>query len=136
MFRSLTRLAGAALTSAGLLSVLAAFLTAQAPARAPVPVLAGAAILVVGGTPAGVAAAVAAARQGQDVTLVARRPVLGGILTDAMMDQWDFNLAPAARPCRAGCSARSTPRWATRSPPPPPRRCSARWSRASRASGS
>lgn len=51
-------------------------------------------ILVVGGTPAGVAAAVAAAREGQAVTLVAGRPVLGGILSDAMMDQWDLNLAP------------------------------------------
>ena len=51
-------------------------------------------VLVVGGTPAGVAAAVAAARQGADVTLVASRPQLGGILTDAMMDQWDLNLAP------------------------------------------
>ncbi len=102
MFRSLTRLAGAALTSVGLLSVLAAFLTAQAPAPAPAPVLAGAAILVGGGTPAGIAAAVAAARRGQDVTLVARRPVLGGILTDAMMDQWDFNLAPGGASVQGG----------------------------------
>jgi hypothetical protein len=46
----------------------------------------------VGGTPAGVAAAVAAARRGENVALVARRPVLGGVLTDAMMDQWDLNL--------------------------------------------
>lgn len=51
-------------------------------------------VLVVGGTPAGVAAAVAAARHGEDVTLVAARPVLGGVLTDATMDQWDLNLAP------------------------------------------
>jgi hypothetical protein len=50
-------------------------------------------VLVVGGTPAGVAAAVAAARRGANVTLVARRPVLGGVLTDAMMNQWDLNLA-------------------------------------------
>jgi NADPH-dependent 2,4-dienoyl-CoA reductase/sulfur reductase-like enzyme len=51
-------------------------------------------VLVVGGSPAGVAAAVAAARRGEDVTLVAQRPVLGGVLTDATMDQWDLNLAP------------------------------------------
>jgi hypothetical protein len=104
MFRRLARLLGAALTSVGLLSVLAAFLTAQAPVPAPAvtPVSNGPAILVVGGTPAGVAAAVAAARQGQDVTLVARRPVLGGILTDAMMDQWDFNLAPDGSPVQGG----------------------------------
>jgi FAD dependent oxidoreductase len=51
-------------------------------------------VLVVGGTPAGVAAALAAARRGDDVTLVAERPVFGGVLTDATMDQWDLNLAP------------------------------------------
>jgi len=51
-------------------------------------------LLVVGGTPAGVAAAVAAARDGVDTTLVAKGPELGGILTDAMMDQWDLNVAP------------------------------------------
>ena len=55
---------------------------------------AGIDVLVIGGTPAGVAAAVAAARRGQNVTLVAGRPVLGGVLTDATMDQWDLNLAP------------------------------------------
>ncbi len=62
--------------------------------RLPALAQAGPAILVVGGTPAGVAAAVAAARAGADVTLVARRPELGGILTDGMMDQWDLNVAP------------------------------------------
>jgi FAD dependent oxidoreductase len=51
-------------------------------------------VLVVGGTPAGVAAAVAAARHGENVTLVATRPVFGGVMTDATMDQWDLNLAP------------------------------------------
>jgi hypothetical protein len=51
-------------------------------------------LLVVGGTPAGVAAALAAARRGENVTLVAQRPVFGGVLTDATMDQWDLNLAP------------------------------------------
>ncbi len=51
-------------------------------------------VLVVGGTPAGVAAAVAAARRGENVVLVARRAVLGGVLTDAMMDQWDLNMSP------------------------------------------
>jgi FAD dependent oxidoreductase len=78
------RFAGAALVCALLCSLLVA--PAAAQAQGPV--------LVVGGTPAGVAAAVAAARHGAEVTLVARRDVLGGILTDAMMDQWDFNSAP------------------------------------------
>jgi hypothetical protein len=51
-------------------------------------------VLVVGGTPAGVAAAVAAARSGDTVTLVSQHSRLGGVLTDATMDQWDLNLAP------------------------------------------
>ncbi len=59
-------------------------------------------LLVVGGTPAGVAAAVSAARGGEDVTLVAQRPVLGGVLTDATMDQWDLNLAPGGTPVEGG----------------------------------
>jgi hypothetical protein len=59
-------------------------------------------VLVIGGTPAGVAAAVAAARRGESVTLVAGRPVLGGVLTDATMDQWDLNLAPSGAPVEGG----------------------------------
>lgn len=62
----------------------------------------GPGVLVVGGTPAGVAAAVAAARYGEDVTLVAQRPQLGGVLTDALMDQWDLNLAPDGTPVQGG----------------------------------
>jgi hypothetical protein len=60
------------------------------------------AVLVVGGTPAGVAAAVAAARRGEDVTLVAAGPLLGGVLTDAVMDQWDLNVAPDGVPVESG----------------------------------
>ncbi len=59
-------------------------------------------VLVVGGTPAGVAAAVAAARHGENVTLVAQRPQLGGVLTDATMDQWDLNVAPDGTPVEGG----------------------------------
>jgi hypothetical protein len=59
-------------------------------------------VLVVGGTPAGVAAALAAARLGDDVTLVAQRPVFGGVLTDATMDQWDLNLAPDGAQIQGG----------------------------------
>jgi NADPH-dependent 2,4-dienoyl-CoA reductase/sulfur reductase-like enzyme len=55
-------------------------------------------VLVVGGTPAGVAAAVAAARGGARVTLVSAAEDLGGVLSDAMMDQWDLNLAPDGSP--------------------------------------
>ncbi|GAC1578259.1 MAG: hypothetical protein NVS3B7_11840 [Candidatus Elarobacter sp.] len=59
-------------------------------------------VLVVGGTPAGVAAAVAAARRGADVTLIARGHVLGGVLADAMMDQWDLNVAPGGGAIQGG----------------------------------
>jgi hypothetical protein len=59
-------------------------------------------ILVVGGTPAGVAAAVAAARRGKQVELVAKHARLGGILTDAMMDQWDLNLSHDGAPVEGG----------------------------------
>jgi hypothetical protein len=59
-------------------------------------------VLVVGGTPAGFAAAIAAARRGENVTLVALRPVFGGVLTDATMDQWDLNLAPDGGQIEAG----------------------------------
>jgi hypothetical protein len=69
-----------------------------ASAKSPLPLD----VLVVGGTPAGVAAAIAAARRGANVTLVSRRPELGGVLTDAMMDQWDLNIAPDGRPVESG----------------------------------
>lgn len=59
-------------------------------------------VLVIGGTPAGVAAALAAARRGADVTLVAQRSQLGGVLTDAVMDQWDLNVSPAGIPVEGG----------------------------------
>jgi hypothetical protein len=49
-------------------------------------------VLVVGGTPAAVAAALAAARRHDSVTLVASGNNLGDILTDGLMDQWDLNV--------------------------------------------
>jgi len=50
-------------------------------------------ILVVGGTPAGVAAAVAAARAGQAVYLTEARPYLGGDLTGAMLNMFDMDFS-------------------------------------------
>jgi hypothetical protein len=88
----LRRLAGAVLTAALLFPSLVRPASAQDALH----------VLVVGGTPAGVAAAVAAARQGADVTLVSARPQLGGILTDAMMDQWDLNVAPDGATIQGG----------------------------------
>jgi hypothetical protein len=59
-------------------------------------------VLVVGGTPAAVTAAVAAARRGENVTLVAQRSQLGGVLTDAVMDQWDLNVTPGGASVEGG----------------------------------
>jgi len=51
-------------------------------------------VLVLGGSPAGFAAAIAAARQGREVVLVEPRPFLGTVLTGAMLNMWDLNLGP------------------------------------------
>jgi len=75
------------------LSVVA-FVLAPYAAFAQSKPVAAPSVLVVGGTPAGVAAALAAARAGDAVELVSDKDDLGGVLTDAMMDQWDLNLAP------------------------------------------
>lgn len=48
-------------------------------------------VLVVGGTPAGVAAAVSAARTGTPVYLTESRPYLGGDLTGAMLNTFDMD---------------------------------------------
>ena len=54
-------------------------------------------VLVAGGGLGAIAAAVSAARHHLRVTLVAPEPYLGGILTAAMMDQWDFNMVAGGR---------------------------------------
>ncbi len=51
-------------------------------------------VLVVGGTPAGVAAAVSAARLGSRVMLIEPRPYLGGDLTGAMLNMFDMDFGP------------------------------------------
>lgn len=48
-------------------------------------------VLVVGGSPAGVAAAIAASRQGMVVVLVESRPFLGTVMTGAMLNMVDLN---------------------------------------------
>jgi hypothetical protein len=83
-------------------AVLAALVFAVSSPPVAVDAAARIDLLVVGGSPGGVAAAVAAARRGENVTLVAQRPVLGGVLTDATMDQWDLNLAPDGVPVEGG----------------------------------
>ena len=51
-------------------------------------------VLVVGGTPAGVAAAVAAARLGTKVLMTEARPYLGGDLTGPMLNMFDMDYGP------------------------------------------
>ena len=66
--------------------------TRLAPAATPVPSAAPVDVLVVGGTPSGVAAALAAARHGAKVTLVAQRPKLGGDIIYAYLNMFDVPL--------------------------------------------
>jgi hypothetical protein len=51
-------------------------------------------VLVIGGSPAGVAAALAAARQGKIVVLTESRPYLGTVWTGAMMNMLDLSRNP------------------------------------------
>ena len=51
-------------------------------------------LLVVGGTPAGVAAAVAAARMGNPVLMTEARPYFGGDLTGPMLNMFDMDFGP------------------------------------------
>ena len=92
--------------------------TVREPAR-DVPVYGTCDVLVVGGGPAGTAAAVAAGRLGADVVLVERYNHLGGLSTGGLvswidrMTDWEGNLvvagvgARAHRPVRAGRDART-----------------------------
>lgn len=48
-------------------------------------------ILVVGGSPAGVAAALASARLGHPVILIEKRPYLGTVMTAAMLNVFDLD---------------------------------------------
>ncbi len=51
-------------------------------------------VLVVGGTPSGIAAALAAARRGARVVLIEERPHLGGDIVYQMLNMWDVPLRP------------------------------------------
>jgi hypothetical protein len=61
--------------------------TISTPAQ-QIPVLAEADVLVCGGGPAGIAAAVSAARHGARVVLLERWPSLGGLGTNALVNIW------------------------------------------------
>lgn len=77
-------------------------LGAAAPAATGIPPDAGADLLVVGGTPGGVAAAVGAARAGASVLLVEPGDRLGGILSYAWLTTFDLNLGPDGEPLTRG----------------------------------
>ncbi|MBV9470669.1 MAG: FAD-dependent oxidoreductase, partial [Abitibacteriaceae bacterium] len=51
-------------------------------------------VLVVGGTPSGIAAALAAARRGATVTLIEPRRYLGGDIVYAMLNMFDIPVRP------------------------------------------
>lgn len=55
-------------------------------------------VLVVGGTPSGIAAALAASRRGARVLLVETRPHLGGDIVYAMLNQFDIPIRPGQKP--------------------------------------
>ena len=63
------------------------------PAPTPVPPSPPVDVLVVGGTPSGVAAALAAARHGAQVTLVTQRAKLGGDIIYAYLNMFDVPLS-------------------------------------------
>lgn len=93
MIRFLAALATAAL----LLASMPAVVFAQTPAPPDV--------VVVGGSPAGVAAAVAAGRRGLHVELDVASNRLGGVVSDGMMDQWDRNTGPGGETIERGIFA-------------------------------
>ena len=64
----------------------------QTPAVAALPFQPDVDVLVVGGTPAGVAAAIAAARHGASVALVSEHPKLGGDIVYAYLNMFDVPL--------------------------------------------
>ena len=61
--------------------------TYREPAR-EIPVIARADVVVAGSGPAGVSAAIAAAREGASVVLVEQMGNVGGIATEGLMSHW------------------------------------------------
>ncbi len=65
-------------------------------------------VIVIGGTPAGVAAAMAASRSQKTVILIERSPVLGGVLSSGVIRLDDMYVEPNSGPV-AGYGGRSRP---------------------------
>ncbi|MDQ7848671.1 MAG: FAD-dependent oxidoreductase [Armatimonadota bacterium] len=74
--------------------LLAALVFSARPLPAAPPRTIAVDVLVVGSTPAGIAAAAAAARAGARVHLVEALPKMGGVITWAWLTTWDMNLTP------------------------------------------
>jgi len=77
-----------------LTTLLVAAVGWTAPAASGIPAELAVDVLVAGGTPGGVAAAIAAARQGARVLLVESSPSLGGVLTGAWLTTFDVSVRP------------------------------------------
>ncbi|HLW60540.1 MAG TPA: FAD-dependent oxidoreductase [bacterium] len=97
---TVTRLAAALV--ALLLGVSVGVPTAHGRVPGPLACAISVPVLVVGGTPAGVAAAVTAARMGTPVLLTEARPYLGGDLTGSMLNMFDMDYGPAGQQLSRG----------------------------------
>ncbi len=64
------------------------------PAATALPPLIDVDVLVIGGSPGGVAAAVGAARMGASVILAEDEPQLGGVITSAWLSTFDMSMGP------------------------------------------
>jgi hypothetical protein len=84
-------------------------------------------VVVVGGTAAGIAAALAATRNGLRVELDVAGERLGADVTDGMMDQWDYNESPTGQVIQRGIFAEMLARLGDAFAPGPAADGLARW---------
>lgn len=88
------------------LSLIVAFAWAPLTAHAGKPIPPHVQVLVVGGSPAGIAAAVAAARAGMTTLLVEPREEIGGDITLSWLNMLDLNHGPAGQQLTRGIFGR------------------------------
>ena len=77
-----------------IVAVLVVVLGGAAPAATALAPATDVDVLVIGGTPGGIAAAIAAARMGASVILVEDSPRLGGVIATAWLTTFDMNFGP------------------------------------------
>lgn len=75
-------------------AVLLITIGGAAPAATAFPPTADVDVLVIGGTPGGIAAAIGAARMGANVLLMEPGPLLGGVITTAWLTTFDMSHGP------------------------------------------